>query len=596
MKNPTLRTLAFAVGSLLCGAAPAAPATAAASLPVHIRLVGLNDFHGNLEPARLSLTLRDPQAPDKGIKVSAGGAAALGGLVTQLRVGAPHTIFFSSGDLIGAAPLVSTLFRHEPTIEVMNRLGLDFSVLGNHELDAGRTELLRLGHGGCTTDKPTAAATSCSAHRYAGAKFPWLAANVTREDGATLVPADVIRTVGGVRIGFIGAVTRSTPSIVLRSGIAGLDFGDEADAINQRVAAMRKRGVEAIVAVLHEGGELPREGDLPAEWNNPACPGANGNIFDIAKRIAPQVDAIFSAHTHQGYACMVDGRPVIQATSYGRGVAVVDVVINPRTRDIDRSKTRAINLPVFNSQSDPDARRRLTAAMPPDLARAEQAARDEPAVQAIVSQYAALAAPRANREIGRLDGAFTRAGADKGDSPLGRLIADAHLAATRATTTGAAQIAFTNAGGLRADLDCQRGNCPLTYGQAFTAQPFGNTLVTMSLTGAQLKALLESQQRPGDDAPRFLQPSASLTYTWRNAAPQGEHVDELRLEGKSIAPDAKLRITVNNFLAEGGDDYPALRDGHDRIGGPVDIEALIDYARAKSPLRPEDKPRIRWVP
>ncbi|WP_034410507.1 bifunctional metallophosphatase/5'-nucleotidase [Derxia gummosa] len=611
MKTPHLLALALAAG-VLTGGGPAlaatAPSPASASVaaasgataktspnaPIPLRLVAVNDFHGNLEAGRLTLTVREPQARDKPLKLNAGGAPALAGMVTQLRVGAPHTIFFSAGDLVGAAPLVSTLYRHEPTVEVMNKLGLDFNVLGNHEFDAGRVELQRLMRGGCGGNEPHSASESCALHHYEGSKFAWLSANVKRADGATLVPADVVRTVGGVKVGFIGATTRDTPGMVMRSGIAGLSFDDEADAINARVAALRRRGVEAIVAVLHEGGELARDNDLPGDWNDPGCPGASGRIFELAKRIAPQVDAIFSAHTHQGYACVMDGRPIVQATSYGRGLAVVDLAIDPRSRDVIRERTRAVNLPVVNGQTDMDARRRLAAALPPELGHVLVSARDDKNVAALVERYARLAAPRANRELGKLDGAFTRAGADKGDSTAGRLIADAQLAATR--EHAGAQLAFMNSGGVRADLDCGRPGCGLTFGQAFVAQPFGNTLVTLTLTGAELKELLESQQRPGDALPRFLQPSSNLSYTWRQQAPHGEHVDELRLDGKPIAADAKLRITVNNYLAEGGDGHALLREGRDRVTGPGDLDALAAFLRAKSPLKPDDKTRIRYVP
>lgn len=568
---------------------------ALAAEPVPLRLIGINDFHGNLETGSLSLTLPDPQAPGTPLRVPAGGAAALAGLVQTLRAGAPHSLMLSAGDLIGASPLVSTLFRHESTVEVMNRIGLELSALGNHEFDAGVAELKRVGRGGCAATVPESAISSCALGTYGGARFPLLSANVLDTRGKPVFAPYVVKRYAGIRVGIIGAVTRSTPSIVVPSGVAGLRFIDEAEAVNRAARRLRAQGVKAIVAVFHEGGELgtPQQ---RGDWNDTRCADAHGPIFDIARRLSRDVGVIFSAHTHQGYRCEVDGRIIIQGTSYGRGISVVDVALDPATRRFVPALTRSINLPVLNERTDPALRERLAAALPPPYGETLRSARPDAAVAAQVARYTALAAPRAARPVGQINGSFMRGGS-RTDSAAGRLVADAQLAATRDTQAGAAQIAFMNPGGIRSDLECPgTPPCTVTFGQVFTMQPFGNSLMVMSLSGAQIKALLESQQKPSATEPTFLQPSDGLTYTWQADAPAGERVQDLRLHGQSLEPTQSYRVTVNNFLAEGGDGFVLLKEGTQRLGGAQDVDALVAYLGALPPREPSAQARVNRVP
>ncbi|MFO0299842.1 MAG: bifunctional metallophosphatase/5'-nucleotidase [Pseudomonadota bacterium] len=581
------------LASLLGGCAvPSAVAPSAE--PVRVRLIAFNDFHGNLEAAP-GLTLPWPDPADRGkvARLNAGGAAHLAGLVKALRAGATHSIVVSSGDLIGATPLVSALFLHESTVDIANRTGVDLAAPGNHEFDAGKDELLRVMGGGCRPDRPEVLARSCPLpERHAGARFPHVAANVLKADGSTLFPASVVREVGGVRIGFIGAVTRTTPSIVVPSGVAGLRFTGEAEAINREAARLAAQGVRALVAVIHEGGDTGAPGQ-PMEWNDAGCPNPRGPIFDIARRLSPEIDIVFSAHTHQGYRCLVDGRPVMQATALGRGVSVADVVIDPKTGDIDRTRTESRNLPVFNERSDPALRAAIVAAEPAPWNEALRAARPDGAVAARVAQYVAAAAPLAGRPVGRIGGPFDRSG--RTDASAGRLVADAQWAATRAPERGGAQFALMNPGGVRTDLRCEAGAppCGVTYGQVFSMQPFGNSLVVMTLSGAEIRRLLEDQQRPGRAAPLFLIPSSSLTYRWDARAPHGARVLDLRVAGQPVEPGRDYRLTVNSFLAEGGDGVSMLRSGRDRLGGELDIDALVAHL-AGAPV-PDPVPRIALV-
>jgi len=598
LEHRALRVALLAVSSLATACLLASCATPQATEPVALRLIGINDFHGNLESANLSLTLADPQgtaaAPGKPVRVAVGGAPALAGMVHALRDGAPNSLMLSAGDLIGASPLVSTLFKHESTVEVMNAMGLEASAVGNHEFDAGITELQRIAKGGCAPSQPNVVVTSCAINPYAGARFPLLGANVLDTRGQPVLAQFVVKSYGGISVGVIGAVTKTTPSIVSPSGVAGLTFADEADAVNLSAQQLKARGVKAIVAVFHEGGELgpPQQ---RGDWNDTRCLDAHGPIFDIAKRLSSDIGVIFSAHTHQGYRCVVDGRVIIQGTSYGRGVSVVDVALDPVTQNFIPSKTRSINLPVLNERTDPAMRERFAAALPEPYAKVLRTAKPDAAIGQLVARYAALAAPTAQRPVGAITASFTRSGST--DSGAGRLIADSQLAATRAPQDGGAQIALMNPGGIRSDLECLgTPPCKVSFGQVFTMQPFGNGLVVMTLSGAQLKSLLESQLKSGSDEPTFLQPSAGFSYTWKATAPLGSHVLDMRLNGAPVVLTQPYRVTVNSFLAEGGDSFVLLGQGTDRRAGGLDLDALMAYMQTAPVHAPALQARIGLAP
>lgn len=593
----SLALLAAALLAALVAACSSEPVAApgAGAAPMAVRLIAFNDFHGNLEPTGLSLPWPDPDQPGRAKRLNAGGAAYLAATVQALREGATHSVVISSGDLIGGTPLISALFRHESTIDAANRIGVDLAIPGNHEFDAGKDELLRVLKGGCAQNAEGVLSTSCALGPHTGARFTTFAANVLTAQGTPLFAPSVVLQRGGVRIGFIGAVTRITPSIVVPSGVAGLRFTDEAQAINAEARRLQAQGVKALVAVIHEGGATGTPGE-PLEWNDVGCPQPRGAIFDIVRQLDPQIDLVFSAHTHQGYRCVVDGRPVMQATALGRGVSVADVVIDRATGDVDRQKTVHRNLPVFNAGSDPVLRDRIIAAESEPWASAlERALAPHPLttqVAARVAEYAAAAAPRAHRPVGRINGSFDRTG--PGDSSAGRLIAESQFLATRAADRGGAQFALMNPGGVRTDLLC-RGTppCPVSYGDIFSMQPFGNSLVVMTLSGAQLRQMLEDQQRPGRSGPLFLNPSSGLTYRWDSAAPHGQRVNELRVGGQPLDPQRDVRFTVNSFLAEGGDGFVLLRQGRNRLGGELDLDALAAHLQT-SPA-PDPAKRIRIV-
>ena len=544
---------------------------------VTVRLIAFNDLHGHLEPGENSIAVPDPRDTAQSIALRTGGVAHLATAVRRLRAEQAASVLISTGDLIGASPLVSALFRDEPTIEVANALAVDLNAVGNHEFDHGVAELRRLIAGGCATEPHGAASTCAGATRsYDGARFPFITANV--EDSATgapLLQPFLVRQIGGVRVGFIGAVTRSTPTVVMPAGIRGWRFGAEAPALNRYARQLRAEGVNVIVAVVHEGGD--------ADGGFDGCDNPRGAIFDIVRALDPAIDVVLSAHTHQAYNCRIDGRVVIQGASFGRLLSVVDLQIDRDSGTVLREQTRARNVPVANGLGADAA---LDAAWPPYPA-------DAP-VAAIVDYYRDRVRPLAERPVGRIAAAFERLPPEQGDSPAGRLIADAHLAATR---DNGAQVAFTNTGGIRANLRPRAPGGTVTYGDVFTMQPFGNTLVTMTMTGAQLKALLESQWRRNSPRPRFLQPSSTLSYEWRDDAPAGARVleESIRVDGQPWRREAAYRVTVNSYLAAGGDRYDLFLDGTERSGGPLDVDALAQYLTeqsARAPLALDARPRI----
>lgn len=529
-----LSTLSLALLLAGCASAPRAPVT--------LNLVAINDFHGNLEPTKY--TLKDGSGKNEVVR--AGGIDLLGGALQAWRKEDPELLFVAAGDMIGASPALSSLWADEPAIEALNLMGLRASALGNHEFDQGRVELLRQQNGGCASPRPDKACRF--APNFGGARFTYLAANVTDAvTGKLLVPAWRIDEVKGVKVGLVGAVLEDTPSVAVGSAIAGLSFGNEADAINKTLPALRAAGAQVVVALIHEGGFA----DEPATKQH--CTTLKGPIVNIVKRLDPSIRLVVTGHSHTGYLCQVDGRVVTQADSAGHLLTRIAMKVDPATgavQDID-----ARNVAVLPGQFAPDAR--LSAYL--DQVRERSRA-------ALARPVATLAAaPVLRREN------------PAGESALGSLIADAVLAATR---DQGVQIAFMNSGGIRRDLEANPDHS-VSYGQAQAVLPFGNTLVVMDLTGAQLRALLEQQwARPAAADPSVLQVSSSLRYTWDASRPAGSRVvpGSLLVDGVPVEDARRYRVAANNFLAEGGDNFPAFAQAtnkHDT--GMRDLDALIAH-------------------
>src|ERR1700716_555763 len=552
MRYSFCEVVAAAMLALALGPAPRAQAQGA---PVDLRILAINDFHGNLRPPEGGIRIADPDDKTRKIAVAAGGAEYMATLVKQLRQGAKNNIFVAAGDLIGASPFLWAMFHDEPTIESLSMMGLEVASVGNHEFDEGKDELLRIQNGGChPLDK-------CQEpHPFRGAKFRYLAAStVEKNTGKTVFPPYEIKQFEGIPVAFIGLTLKGTPDIVSPVSVAGLEFRDEADTVNALVPELKARGVEAIVVLIHEGG-------FPAgDYNE--CPGISGPIVDIVKKLDHAVDVVISGHTHQAYVCNIDGRLVTSGDKFGTIVTTIDLKLDPATRDVISAKADNIIVRTGAYAKDPEQ-------------------------TALLASYDKFAAPIANRVAGSITEALSRTPNDAGESPLGDIVADAQLAATRAEPNGGAVIAFINPGGIRTDISSKNDGAVI-YADVFASQPFRNQLVTLTLTGTQIKTMLE-QQWLDPNRPRILQVSKGFSYAWDGAKPYGDRVaaDRMSLNGQRIDPAMSYRVTVNNYLAVGGDGFTVLKEGTAQQFGVYDVDALYAYFQANSPIAPATADRI----
>ncbi len=542
---------------------------AAAGKPasVTVQILAVNDFHGALDP---SLT-KPNNTTDQSLWYYRGGAEYLANFVNTAAATNNNTIKISAGDMIGASPLISAAFHDEPTVMAFNLMGFDFNVTGNHEYDEGWHELLRMQNGGCHPTDGCYAGVPV----FPGASFEYLAGNVVRLDnGQTLFPAYAVRQYDDVKVGIIGIALESTPTIVVPAGVAGLEFQAEVDTINKYVKLLKDtEDLKAIVVVLHDGAT--------AGPTINSCNLSDPFFANVVMKIDPEVDALITGHSHNAYNCQVqvkknyDPMLVTSAGYNGRYLTDIDLTI-AATNDQVIAKT-ANNIPVETPY--------LTATV-------------DPAMKALLDQYRVAIAPIANAVVGSITADIKRNSVDStAESALGDVIADAQLAATAPADAGNAVVAMTNPGGIRTDLlynQISGGELPgqVTYAEAFAVQPFSNTLVTMSLTGAQLKTVLEQQAT----AAKTLQISASLTYTWTKSAPVGSKVSNLKINNVDVDPAATYRVTVNNFLAGGGDGFTSLLAGTDLFTGGVDLDAFVAYITAHSPVAPGPQNRITVLP
>jgi 5'-nucleotidase len=560
--------LGLATGGTVTQAAPATKDPA----PTHtqIQMLAINDFHGNLAP-------NAPTSSSGNVNgIPAGGAEYLATHLRQLRAAAKaqgqESVTVAAGDLIGASPLLSAAFHDEPTIETMNLIGLEAASVGNHEFDEGWRELLRMQTGGCLPDGDGQNnQNSCPDHEFEGAKFDYLSANVFFENTqkTLLDPYTIKEFKDGRKVAFIGMTLEDTPNIVTRSGVEGLTFTDEVETANALVPKLKSQGVESIVVLLHEGG-FPAD---PKAYNS--CPGISGPVVDIAKGLDPEIDTIISGHTHQAYNCSINdsaGAPrlVTSAASFGKVVTEVRLSIDNTTNDVDRRNTLANNRIVTQ-----------------DVVKA-------PNVTELMDRYKTLVAPIQNKVIGHITTpTVTRTTDDSKESPLGNLIADAQLADTSTVTDGKTPVAaFMNPGGIRDDLVAQNG--AVTYGAAFTVQPFNNYLVSMDMTGTQIKALLEQQFSGANQQSNKVLQVAGITYTWNPAAAPGSKVvaGSIKIAGQPLADGTTYRIVTNNFLSDGGDGFGEFATAQNKFFGGLDIDAFANYLTAHDPYTPGLTDRI----
>jgi 5'-nucleotidase len=529
--------LAFGVALLLSGCAgvPSKPVA-----PLEINLVALNDFHGNLEPSKYTYT---PPGATQPRTIQAGGIDVLKGALDTFRKDDPDLLFVAAGDLVGASPAASSMFADEPSIEALNRMGLVASSLGNHEFDQGPKELLRQQHGGCDSPRP---AKACRlSPDFKGAGFTYLASNVVdAQTGKNLVPGWRIVDVKGVKVGLIGAVLHDLASVTIASSIKGLAIEDEAASINTVLPALRAQGAQVFVVLIHEGGFA----DQP--YDKADCDTLHGPIVAIAKKLDPAIRLVISGHSHTGYLCKVDGKVVTQADAYGHLLSRIRLSLDPATKAVQ-------DIQVRNVVMAPDA-------FQPDAG-----------LSAYLADVRAKSRAELAKPVAHVQGALSRKENASGESVLGGVIADAAVGATR---DQGAQVGFMNPGGIRKDLETGEGGV-VSFGQAQAVLPFGNTLVVMDLTGAQLRRVLEQQwDRPAASDPAILAVSSSLTYDWDATQPVGRRTANVKVDGKALDDDKTYRVVANNFLAEGGDNIPMFARGTRRVEtGLRDLDALIAY-------------------
>ena len=553
-----------------------------ADATLRISVIAFNDLHGNLEPPMISIR---EQVNQVSTLVPAGGIAYLASAIQQLKAQNPLHAVVSAGDMIGATPLISALFLDEPTIEAVNAIGIDFNAVGNHEFDKGVAELGRMRQGGCeqfTRLKP------CLVNKaFPGANFEFLAANVKKENGRTLFPAYGVKVFqqGGheVKVGFVGMTLKGTPQIVTPAGIKGVRFESEAQTANALVPILKAQGVAVIVLVIHEGGTVQ------GGPNDPSCPGLTGDILPILNELDPAFDVVVSGHTHRAYACDYQkfnpAKPFLltSAGQYGTQLTHIQLQVDAVQRKVIQKS--AHNLTIQSEAFTNAAGVRIVPVpeLPQFTAQSE--------VARIVATYKAASAEQAARQITRLPLSITREATPSGETALGNLIADAQWAATAPADKGASDFAVMNPGGVRADLIVAPGGGAVNYSQLFSIQPFGNTLTVKTFTGQLIKELLESQYR--QDRPRVLYPSAQLTYQVDLKQPVGQRISDIRIKGQALQLDARYRVTMNSFLATGGDAFSVFNLGTDIVGGDQDVDALTDYLVKNPGLTPPKTDRIR---
>nr|WP_166395492.1 bifunctional metallophosphatase/5'-nucleotidase [Rubrobacter marinus] len=401
---------------------------------VDLRILGVNDLHGNLEPLREG---------DRAV----GGVAYLDAhLDGQERAYPGRAIRVHAGDMVGASPLVSGRYRDEPTVRAMNEMGFDVGTLGNHEFDEGGEEMLRLlngggGEGGGPADG-----------RFLGADFPYVSANVQyRGSGETVLPPYAVVERDGVRVGFIGATTEDTPLGLMPEAAEPFRFTGIAGAVNRQATALEAEGVEAIIVLAHAGGTPGGAGEAP-----------RGEIFEETARMSDEVDAVISGHTHNIIDARVGGKVVVQAGEYGEAFSVVDLRIDRRSGEVVRAEGEV--LPTLSDAVRPDR-----------------------ALNALVERYGESVAPVSDRTVANAAGGVSRRATPAGESAMGDLVADGQRA------YAGADLAFVNTPGLREDLP----SGPTTYGELFAVHPFGDDLVRIEMTGDAVLRVLEQQHAGG---------------------------------------------------------------------------------------------------
>ena len=566
---------------------------------VKVKIIAINDLHGYLIRAEnAEVNLNDPDAKNGVTSVQVGGVSYMASLVNQLRAQQLNAIFVGVGDLIGGSPAISSFTQDEATINILSQMGMEVSVVGNHEFDRGKEELKRIQYGGCAPGKEIGVDTCVKNNRYEGARFPYLAANVIENTTQkTLFPATFIKEFGPVRVGFVGVTLLDTPKAT--RGANDLTFMDEITVINDNAAQLRKQGAEAVVVLLHQGG-----GTKANTLNDKRCPDITGPIVPIIQGLKG-VDVVLSGHTHREYVCTDPKTGILftQADYYGNVVTDMNLEIIPGKGVVAK---HADNIPVIIDQNKKVPAGH--AVLPKD-----------PVIEAEVQYYDKLSQKRRSEVQGYIATPMpiiTVPGANSRNNmveqPMGNVMADAFMAT--APKSFQVDFALINAGGVRSGL---RRSGAVTYDDLFAVAPFGNNMFYIELTGEQLVRLLEQQwEKPNcDNKPmviqnvnlcgRLLQPSSTFTYTWdlsRGLGKPSGKGDVVLIDTVKIGPNQEpldlkktYRIVTDPFLAvEGGDNFTVFKQGTGlQDMGVLDMEAIVAYMKRHPKENPLSKPQKR---
>lgn len=548
------------------------PATATANDPniAQVRILSVNDFHG--------------QIPDSDAKVDGvdiGGAATLAAYVQRERAGNPNgTVFVSAGDAFGASPPSSSLLRHQSSMAVLDAMGLDLATFGNHEFDKGYAETIRMIFGDdalpaaqraqgipVTADRAKkkrrragAAARSDAAagarhagaargkQKWPGSPFPWVNANVVDEKtGKPVLPPYVIKEVNGVKVAFIGATTKHLKKVTLAKGIPNIKALDPATTINSYIPEIKAKGVKTIVVFVHEGGEVDPKDSTKV----------TGEIVELTKALDPEVDAVVSGHSHKEYATQIDGKQLVQAGNYAKALGAIDLNVDRTTGQVVSSSSRLIRNDEHGIQ--PDAK-----------------------VGALALRFEKAVAGKTERVVTTLKAPLTRVASPAGESNLGSLIADAQRVYAKA------DIAFMNPGGIRQDIDAAG---PVKWGTLFGVQPFANVVTRMELTGAEVLATLE-QQFPASGGAKVLQISGMTVHVDMTKPAGSRIVKVVMADGSALDPKKTYKVAANSFLADGGDGFTEFTKGRKRTEIGDDLDALVKYLEAGKPVPTKPDGRI----
>lgn len=582
--------------------------------PVNVKLIALNDFHGNIETTSATnggqVTLPDGAA---GTKVDVGGAAYLATLVKQLKAKNPNSIVVGAGDLIGASPFTSAITHDEATVDILNQIGVEVTSVGNHEFDRGLPELRRLQSGGCypaSGGQGVVGVDTCLQNgTFPGASYKYLAANTVAATGSTLFDATFVKKFGNVSVGFVGLTTKDTAGLVSADAYAGYTFSDEATTINKYADQLKANGSKAVVVLIHQGGQT-----TATSINDKTCPGFVGDIKPILDKLNANVDVVISGHTHQEYVCnyksAASGKTLLVTSTgfYGSNVSEIDLVISPISGVISVS---ANTVPVIRDTN--------TATIPTGF---NKLAKDA-AVDTAVTRYTTLAKQAGNVVVGSIGADIKRALLNNGtrdetnESALADVMADSYLGGV----PGAADIAFVNPGSVRADLIFSAGNPQgtVTYSMLATIEPFGNTLVTVNLTGAQVLRVLEEQWEGANATAktnpttntvgRILGISKGLTYNYDNNAAKGAAAGNgarvvagsVKLNGVAIDPAKTYKVVTNAFLSPSlasttaPDNFAVIMNGGtNRIDTKIlDLDAFVAFFKLPANANlPSPTPRV----